>query len=103
MSTPVQFIKGVGPHRAELLAKLGINSTTDLLFYLPRTHQDRRLRSIEELTPGQKASIKVDILTASFRQVGPRLGQVRALVQDGKKTLEALWFRHLTYKFDVFS
>ena len=32
----VQFSPGVGPHRAELLAKLGIRTVEDLLWHLPR-------------------------------------------------------------------
>jgi ATP-dependent DNA helicase RecG len=33
LSTPIQFIKGCGPARAELLAKLGLATLRDLLFF----------------------------------------------------------------------
>ena len=32
---PVQYVKGVGPRRAQLLERLGIKSLDDLLFYYP--------------------------------------------------------------------
>ena len=37
---PVQFVRGVGQHRAELLAKLGIRTASDLLFHFPRRYED---------------------------------------------------------------
>ncbi|HMO13965.1 MAG TPA: ATP-dependent DNA helicase RecG [Pirellulaceae bacterium] len=36
----VQFLKGVGPDRAELLHKLGIHQTLDLLFFFPKRYED---------------------------------------------------------------
>ncbi len=36
LETPAQFVRGVGPNRAALLAKLDIHNVTDLLFTLPR-------------------------------------------------------------------
>ena len=37
LATPVQFLKGVGPQRAELLAKLDLHYAADVLFFFPRT------------------------------------------------------------------
>ncbi|MBM4082693.1 MAG: hypothetical protein FJ278_23505, partial [Planctomycetes bacterium] len=36
LSTPAQFLKGVGPKRYELLKKLGIVTVRDLLHHFPR-------------------------------------------------------------------
>ena len=41
LTTPVQYIKSVGPKRAEAFAKIGINTVRDLLFYFPTRHLDR--------------------------------------------------------------
>ena len=35
IDTPIQFVKGVGPKKAEALAKVGIRTVYDLLLYLP--------------------------------------------------------------------
>ena len=36
LATPVQFLKGVGPQRAELLERLGLHTARDVLFFFPR-------------------------------------------------------------------
>lgn len=49
LSTNIRFLKGVGPKKAELLNKMGINSIKDLLEYYPRNYEDRtRLSYINE-------------------------------------------------------
>ena len=51
LDTPIEFLKGVGPKRAELLRKeLGINSYYDLLTYYPFRYVDRsRFTKISEV------------------------------------------------------
>ena len=45
----IQYLKGVGPKKAELLNKLGIYRIKDLLEYYPRNYEDRtRLSNIIE-------------------------------------------------------
>src|SRR5262245_27502330 len=39
-TTPIQFLKGVGPQRAELLHKLDLHTARDLIFFFPRDYQD---------------------------------------------------------------
>lgn len=41
LTQDIQFIKGVGPNRATLLRKLGINNLEDLITYYPRNYEDR--------------------------------------------------------------
>ncbi|HYW79025.1 MAG TPA: hypothetical protein VE890_05580, partial [Thermoguttaceae bacterium] len=40
LATPAQFLKGVGPQRAEILDRLGLRTARDVLFFLPRDYQD---------------------------------------------------------------
>ena len=48
LTKPVQFLKGVGPQRAELLQRLGLRVAMDLLFYFPRDYRDMsELRTID--------------------------------------------------------
>ena len=42
LASPVQFVKGVGPQRAEALAREGVTTVEDLLFHLPMRYEDRR-------------------------------------------------------------
>ena len=58
MTTPVQYLKGVGPRLAEMLAAKGIATVEDLLYYLPFRYEDRlNPRRIGELRAGEMASL----------------------------------------------
>ena len=52
LDTPLQYLRGVGPQRAKLYAKLGINTVADALLHLPRRHEDR-----SQLTPLGRLSV----------------------------------------------
>jgi RecG-like helicase len=55
-STPVQYVKGIGPHLGEILASKGIRTVEDLLHYLPFRYEDRRNpRAVSQLRPGEMA------------------------------------------------
>ncbi len=41
LSTPVQYVKGIGPRLAEILAAKGIHTINELLQYLPFRYEDR--------------------------------------------------------------
>jgi len=42
LQAPVQFVKGIGPQKAEALGKAGVVSAEDLLLHLPMRYEDRR-------------------------------------------------------------
>ena len=42
LSTPLRFLKGVGPRRAESLSAAGLATVYDLLTWYPWRHYDRR-------------------------------------------------------------
>jgi ATP-dependent DNA helicase RecG len=41
LTTPLQYLKGVGPERAKLLARKELQTVEDALFFLPIRHEDR--------------------------------------------------------------
>ena len=41
LAQPVQFLKGIGPRKAQALEEIGIRTVLDLLYYLPRRYLDR--------------------------------------------------------------
>ncbi len=58
LTQPVQFLRGVGPHRAELLEKLGLRTAADVLFFFPRKYQDfTQLASIDQLVNDELTSV----------------------------------------------
>jgi ATP-dependent DNA helicase RecG len=59
LATPVQFLKGVGPQRAELLEKLGLRTARDVLFFFPRDYQDlSELARVADLVEGNLTRIR---------------------------------------------
>src|ERR1700746_287333 len=61
-ATSVQFVKGVGPRLAEVLAAKGIHTVDDLLHYLPFRYEDRvNPRSISELRSGEMATVIAEV------------------------------------------
>jgi len=103
--TPLQFVKGVGPARAEILEKKGLLTAGDLLGYAPIRYEDRsNLKSIAELAPGEMATVVAEVKSArvaGFRR--QKLGLFEAVLTDGSsERLTAKWF-HGAYLADVFT
>ena len=93
--TPVEFIKGVGPARAELLKKeLGISTYEDLLQYYPFRYEDRtRFYHINELEDGMPL-VQVAARVVSFEVIGHKYKQRLVVhVTDDTGTLELVWFK----------
>jgi ATP-dependent DNA helicase RecG len=54
LATPLQYVKGVGPQRAKLLAKKDLETVEDALFFLPMRHEDRtQLTPLRAIQVGQ--------------------------------------------------
>jgi len=62
LSTPVQYVKGIGPRLAEILGEKGIHTVDDLLHYLPFRYEDRlNPRGIAELRAGEMATVIAEV------------------------------------------
>lgn len=60
----IQYVKGVGQKRAELLHRLGIFTLEDLLTYYPKEHEDRSKEvSISQLQEGKEALIEAVVVS----------------------------------------
>lgn len=103
LATPVQYVKGIGPRLADVLAAKGIHTVDDLLHYLPFRYEDRlNPRSIAELRPGEMATIIGEVRTAGLfrtRRSGTSIFQLT--LGQGRARLTCLWF-HGTYLKDKF-
>ena len=66
LQTDVRMLKGVGPQRAELLAKRGIYTLEDLLGYLPFRYEDRiHFSLIKDVRPGNVYTLRVRVASGS--------------------------------------
>jgi ATP-dependent DNA helicase RecG len=95
LSTPLQFVKGIGPARAQMLAAKGLGTVLDLLYYAPFRYEDRRnVKAVSELAPGERAVVLVRVMTGRLTRTRYRSPQVfEAKLQDGSgANLLARWF-----------
>jgi ATP-dependent DNA helicase RecG len=95
LSTPIRYIKGIGPKRAKTMQKLGINTIEDLLYYFPRRYEDRtNFISISKLQAGQTYTIKAEVLAKAQRQSFRRRGFsiIEVAVGDQTGKLFCVWF-----------
>lgn len=99
--TDIRYIKGVGPKRAEVLAKVGIHSIHDLLYYFPRRYDDRSvIKSVADLQLGEVVTVKVEVLkvaAARFR----RLNMLNLQVGDATGSLTVTWFNRAYLKEQI--
>ena len=108
MSAPVkiQFLKGIGPAKAQLFERLGVQTVQDLLCYYPRTYQDRRLN----IPPNEYNSDALTVFKGrvlSTRQIPAKSVLIfKAILEDEKGTqIECTWFKKRMYRafrFDPF-
>jgi ATP-dependent DNA helicase RecG len=92
LSTPVQFVKGIGPRLAEVLGAKGLHTVGDLLHYLPFRYEDRlNPRGIAELRAGEMATVIAEVRnSALFRTRRMPIFQMTA--GQGRNRLKCLWF-----------
>ncbi len=93
LMTPVQFLKGVGPERAELLAKLEIHLVRDLLWNVPRDVLD--LSAVvhpRDLQEDQPATIRGEVVDIDARPLKHGRTMVAALFRCEQEFIKGLWF-----------
>jgi ATP-dependent DNA helicase RecG len=103
LRTPVQYVKGVGPRLGEALAPKGIATVEDLLYYLPFRYEDRiNPRSIEELRPGEMASVIAEVRNSGLFRTRSGKSIFHMVAGQGRARLKSLWFnaRYLEGKFE---
>jgi ATP-dependent DNA helicase RecG len=100
-STSVQYVKGIGPRLAEVLAGKGIHTVDDLLHYLPFRYEDRlNPRTIPELRAGEMATVIAEVRNSGlFRTRRMPIFQMTA--GQGRTRLKCIWF-NATYLRDKF-
>src|SRR5579862_2189364 len=90
----LKFLKGVGPQRAEALAKRGISTVEDLIGYLPFRYEDRtHFSTIRELVAGQTYTLRVAVVEGqTLRYSRSRNSVYYLIVSDGTGRLICRFF-----------
>jgi len=101
LSEEVKFVRGVGPHLSEMLKAKSIETAEDLLYHLPFRYEDRQNpRSLDELKPGETASVIAEVRGAMLMRTR-KMPIFELTVGQGRHALKCLWFhaRYLEGKF----
>jgi ATP-dependent DNA helicase RecG len=103
LTTPLMYVKGIGPARAAMLEAKGLKVVEDLLAYAPFRYEDRsNVKTIGELAPGEMATVLAEVRsarTSTLRRA--HLDLFEAAFRDASSaTLAGKWF-HAGYLADV--
>lgn len=92
LDMPVNYLKGVGPARAELLRRLGIVTARDLLFHIPHRYEDASTISpIASLEPGMDGTIIGQVISKGIIPTRRGLRIFQAVLRDESGMIEASW------------
>ncbi|MBP1710397.1 MAG: ATP-dependent helicase RecG [Deltaproteobacteria bacterium] len=103
LSMPVQYLKGVGPKMATRFQAKKISTVEDLLYFLPRTYEDRReIRRINKLETGKIQTIIAVVVLSEFKYYGKRR-ILEVTVSDNTANLTVKWFKgRMSYLTGIF-
>jgi ATP-dependent DNA helicase RecG len=99
LKTPIEFLKGVGPLRADLLRQeLGIHTFSDLLNHFPFRYIDRsRYATVSELSIMENAAqLRGRIIAVSESGTG-RSKKLSAKFQDASGVIDLIWFQGIKW------
>ena len=94
LTQSIQFLKGVGPARAQMLRRLGIESIGDALALLPRRYDDRtNLKPIHSLQVGTQETFEGTIMVSGSSRTGRGRRLYEMIIGDATGTVRCLWFQ----------
>jgi ATP-dependent DNA helicase RecG len=109
LDSPVQYIKSVGPKRAESFSKIGIKTIRDLIFYFPSRHLDRTTvltaaRAYGYAVNGYdgEATIIAKVVDKEKRNLGKK-EILKVQFRDSTGFIECVWFQGVKYFHSVFN
>ncbi|MDX1396086.1 MAG: ATP-dependent DNA helicase RecG [Gemmatimonadota bacterium] len=89
---PVQYLKGVGPRRAERFVRMGVDTGRDLLYHIPHRYEDATtVDSIASLSPGDDATVIGTVVSKGVLPTRRRLRVFRAVLKDETGLIECAW------------
>jgi ATP-dependent DNA helicase RecG len=105
----VQYLKSVGPKRAESFSQIGIKTIRDLLYYFPSRHLDRTTvltaaKAYGYMINGYDGELTV--IGKVFEKEKKRFGKKEILkvqFRDETGFFECVWFRGTKYFYSVFN
>ena len=92
LNTPVKFLRGVGPARAEALKRLGVFTAGELLYHIPHRYEDASTVSpIASLETGMDATVIGRVISKGVLPTRKGLRIFQAVVRDATGMIEVSW------------
>jgi ATP-dependent DNA helicase RecG len=94
LDAKLTVLQGVGPRSAESLARLGLTTLGDMLYYFPRRYDDySQLKPIKELFYGEQITVIGTIQSVHSRPIrGGKASIVEVIISDGTGGLRLSYF-----------
>jgi ATP-dependent DNA helicase RecG len=95
LDTPVQFLKGVGQHRSDLLARLGIATARDLVYHVPFRYLDATtvspISQAKAAPTGADVTVVGRVMSTAVIPTRRRLRVFQCVLQDESGLIECGW------------
>jgi ATP-dependent DNA helicase RecG len=92
LDTPVQFLKGVGPRRAEAFQRMGVRTVEDLLYHVPHRYLDATsVTPIAQAAVGSEVTLVGTVVSKAVVPTRKRLRIFRAVIRDSSGIIECAW------------
>lgn len=99
----IRYIKGVGPQKADIFEKVGVQTVSDLFYYLPRRYEDRsNIVEVEDLKVGEHQAVIGKVLSLSLFRAKTGTNIFQMTVGNDKRRVYAVWYNQ-PYMKKVFS
>ena len=101
LTQDIQYVKGVGPNRAILLRKLGINNLEDLITYYPRNYEDRG-KAISIIDAQDEEEVLIEgVVVSKINEIRTRRRNMtiyKLIVRDETESCVMIWYNQAYLK-----
>ena len=99
LDTPIEFLKGIGPVKAELLRKeLGISTYEDLLYHYPFRYEDRsNIVTVARIRDDQGPVLLQGVISGLTQAGHGRKKRLSARLKDDTGAIELVWFKGINW------
>jgi len=93
LDSPITTLSGIGPVQSKRLARLGVRTIRDMLYFFPRRYDDfSTLKTINQLEYGEEVTIMGRVWDVHAQRTRSERTITKAIIEDGSGTIEATWF-----------
>ena len=103
LDKPIKYLKGVGEKRSELFLKKGIKTVRDLLYFFPRSHEDRGIiKHVGDCVEGETVCIRGTVYQdTQDRYVRRNMLITTASVFDDTGMINLVWYNNKYIKNNI--